>query len=60
MVEKIKACGGDARLTLLKKTGHDSWNAAYNSKEVFDWLLTCKRRIAPIGPDGYDNAEQFG
>ena len=60
MVEKIKACGGDARLTLLKKTGHDSWNAAYNSKEVFDGLLTCKRRIAPIGPDGYDNTEQFG
>ena len=46
MVEAIKACGGDARLTVYPDTGHDSWTAAYADPELFTWLLQQRRKAA--------------
>ncbi len=46
MVEAIKACGGDARLTVYPDTGHDSWTAAYADPELFTWLLQQRRKPA--------------
>jgi len=47
MIEAIKACGGDARLTVYPDTGHDSWTAAYADPELYDWLLRQRRRSPP-------------
>ena len=39
MVEAIKAAGGDSiRLTVLEHIGHNSWEAAYATPELYDWL----------------------
>src|SRR5438477_263856 len=46
MIDAIKACGGDARLTVYLYTGHDSWNQAYADPELYTWLLQ-QRRKAP-------------
>src|SRR5437879_1072434 len=48
MIDAIKACGGDARLTVYLYTGHDSWNQAYADPELYQWLLQ-QRRKAPSG-----------
>ena len=48
MIDAIKACGDDARLTVYLYTGHDSWNQAYADPELYQWLLQQRRR-APSG-----------
>jgi predicted peptidase len=45
MTDAIKACGGDARLTVYLYTGHDgSWTQAYADPELYTWLLQQRRR----------------
>ena len=44
MIDAIKACGGDARLTVYLYTGHDSWNQAYADPELYTCLLQQRRR----------------
>ncbi|TLY98491.1 MAG: phospholipase [Gammaproteobacteria bacterium] len=44
MIDAIKACGGDARLTVYLYTGHDSWNQAYADPEPYTCLLQQRRR----------------
>lgn len=39
MVDAVKDCGGDARLTIYAEAGHDSWTDTYNNKELYDWFL---------------------
>ena len=39
MVEAVNACGGQARLTLYPDIGHISWDEAYNTLELYTWLL---------------------
>jgi predicted peptidase len=46
-IEAIKACGGDARLTVYPDTGHDAWTAAYADPELFTWLLQQRRKSPP-------------
>lgn len=39
MVEAIKAAGGlKVRFTSLEHIGHSSWQAAYQSSDLYDWL----------------------
>ncbi len=40
MVEAVKACGGDARLTVVPNCGHEAWVTAYSDPTVFEWLLS--------------------
>ena len=44
MVEALKQCGGDVRLTLYPDLGHNSWTRAYNNMELYSWLLQRKKR----------------
>lgn len=60
MVEKINQSGGNARLTLLENTRHDSWVAAYNSKELFEWLLEHTRSTVTENKKTHMGAAQFG
>ena len=39
MVEKLKSCGGDAKLTIYPEANHDSWTETYNNDELYTWLL---------------------
>jgi len=43
MVEAINAKGGNARCTIYPAVGHNSWEQAYNEKELFTWLLSNTR-----------------
>ncbi len=43
MVEALKQCGGDVRLTLYPDLGHNSWTRAYNDMELYSWLLRQKK-----------------
>jgi predicted peptidase len=39
MVAAVKACGGNARLTIYPDTGHNAWTKTYNNKDLYDWFL---------------------
>ena len=39
MVEKLKSCGGDVKLTIYPEANHDSWTETYNNDELYTWLL---------------------
>jgi predicted peptidase len=40
MVDALKACGSDPKLTVYPEAGHDSWTETYNNPEVYTWLLS--------------------
>jgi predicted peptidase len=44
MVDAVKACGGDATLTIYPVPGHDAWTATYSDPSLFEWLLKQKRK----------------
>jgi predicted peptidase len=39
MVNALRACGGNAKLTLYPDVGHDSWTQTYESPDLFHWFL---------------------
>ena len=43
MVEALKKNGGDPKFTIYSEAGHDSWTQAYNTPELYEWLLQQKR-----------------
>ncbi len=44
MVEVLKKCGGDVRLTVYPNEYHHSWVPTYSNPEVFEWLLSHKNK----------------
>ena len=43
MVEALKKAGGNVKFTVYPEAGHDSWTEAYNTPELYKWLLQQKR-----------------
>lgn len=43
-IEALQKMGGDARLTVYEGVGHDSWTRAYNTPELYEWMLLQKRK----------------
>lgn len=43
MIDALRDCGGDARLTVYPNTGHDSWTPTYDNPELYIWLLAQRR-----------------
>lgn len=39
MVEKLKEMGYDVRLTAYQGVGHNSWERAYLTEDLYDWFL---------------------
>lgn len=39
MVEAVKACGGDAKLTIYPGAGHNAWTPTYKNKQLYYWFL---------------------
>jgi pimeloyl-ACP methyl ester carboxylesterase len=47
MIASVRACGGDATLTVYADTGHDAWTRRYADPALYAWLLAQRRRPAP-------------
>lgn len=43
MVEALKACGGNVKLTVYPEAGHDSWTQTYSNQDLYDWFLQHRR-----------------
>ncbi len=43
MVEAIKKCGGNPKVTIYPDVGHDSYKRAYDDPELYKWLLQQSR-----------------
>lgn len=39
MVERVRQAGGEVKLTIFPKTGHNSWDQAYGHKKAIRWLF---------------------
>lgn len=46
MVDALRACGGNVRLTTYPGVGHDSWTRTYANPELYAWLLDQRRNDA--------------
>jgi predicted peptidase len=44
MIEALKAAGGNPRYDEYPKVGHNSWDRAYGTDELYKWLLEQKRK----------------
>jgi predicted peptidase len=44
MIEALKKAGGHPKYTEYPKVGHNSWDRAYGTKELWTWLLEQKRK----------------
>lgn len=44
MVEAINKSGGNAKLTIYEKTGHDAWNQAYQERDLFQWFFANQKK----------------
>jgi len=61
MVDRLNEVGGNARLTLLDNTGHNSWDYAYAQQKLFDWLLQQEKENVSRCPDrDYTDSKRFG
>ncbi len=49
MVEALKKNGGNPKFTVYLEAGHDSWTQAYNTAELYEWLLQQKRTAKKAG-----------
>jgi predicted peptidase len=46
MVDAIKACGGDIKLTIYPELGHSAWEPAYVDPALYEWFLSHHLSIA--------------
>jgi predicted peptidase len=51
MVEALKKSGSDVKFTVYPQAGHDSWTEAYNTPELYEWLLQ-QKRVPSKKPEG--------
>jgi predicted peptidase len=45
MVDRLEGCGGNVRLTVYPKVGHDSWTRTYDNPELYEWFLQHTRPL---------------
>ena len=43
MCDRLSQNGGNVRLTLFHGVGHNSWESAYETTKVIDWLIDAKK-----------------
>jgi pimeloyl-ACP methyl ester carboxylesterase len=43
MVDALRGVGSDVRFTVFPGVGHDSWTPAYETPELYEWLLAQRR-----------------
>jgi predicted peptidase len=47
LVRALEECGGRAILTIYRQEGHDAWTMAYQTRELYDWLLEVSAHRTP-------------
>jgi predicted peptidase len=59
MVNRVNACGGNAKLTVYDGVAHNAWTPAFQTEELWAWLFaqTCYYEETV---SEYDNVKQFG
>lgn len=45
MVKAINANGGDARITIFPKVGHDAWTPALSDPKTWEWVWAQKKEL---------------
>ena len=60
MVERVKACGGEANLTIYPENEHNAWTDTYSNPEVFKWFLKHKNSNSAQIQDMYKGSELWG
>lgn len=50
LVDAVNERGGNAKLTLYKGVGHDSWTQTYDDPQFWDWLLSQRRSPSRRSP----------
>jgi dipeptidyl aminopeptidase/acylaminoacyl peptidase len=43
LVESLRGCSGNVRLTVYPDAAHDSWTATYRNPELYTWLSAQRR-----------------
>ena len=43
LVDELNQAGGQARLEVLQRTGHDAWRQVYRRADLFEWMLSQRR-----------------
>ena len=59
MVNAVNAKGGNAKLTVYPENGHDSWTDTYGNREVWEWMLSQRKKAGEVQSEKYDG-KQFG
>ena len=44
MIEALKKAGGEPKYTEYPGVGHNSWDKAYGTDELYKWLLEQKKK----------------
>ncbi len=44
MVDAVNKHGGNAKLTVYDGVGHNSWEKAFGSDDMWDWLFSCRKQ----------------
>ena len=39
MVNALKSCGSEVKLTVYPEANHDSWTETYSNEELYKWFL---------------------
>ncbi len=50
MVVALREYGSNVRLTVYPDVGHNSWNRAYETAELYEWMLKQRRVPVPARP----------
>lgn len=49
MIEELRKAGAEPRLTIYPDAEHDSWTATYDNPELYEWLLSHRRKRPDTG-----------
>jgi len=60
LVNAVNRFGGNAKLTLYPNCQHNCWENVYNTKEVFDWLLSNVNENAKTITNAFADIKKFG
>ena len=60
MVNAVKQCGGNAKLTVYPNNGHDAWSDTYANPEIYEWMLKHKKEKNHEGDDSYTDRNIYG
>lgn len=61
MVNKLNQLGGNATMTILEHTGHNSWEYAYAHEELFRWMLKQEKVDIPkVEGNEYMGSVRYG